>query len=590
MKAIAIIKQISLLLVMLLLIRCAVASSPHEINHYQRGSISGYAQIGPFLEGTTVRMTELRPTAVPLERIYNTRIRENNGAFFVSAQSRISDYVIMEVYGHYHNIMNGDESLYPITLYAISDLNQVRSVNLNVLTDLEIPRVKYLIQEEGLSIQKAKQKAQAEILTVFGMDFENMPPSEALDITGEGEANAILLAITVILQADYSALELERLLQTIGNDIRETGVLSNEKLIRDIWALAANISIEQISSNIISAYSALGIQISVPDFERHIIAFLENYSSAPTAWTLQAEVIDGKSAILHARVNPNGALTTIVFEYQTRRGEKNSVTADQGSILGITETVASAHVTDLLPAVTYHYRVKAYNINDTVYGREISFINPDDKDSQFTIGYHAGISIMEYSVSVSPDYKQLGFEKVNAKPGIGFSVGISLNYRLNKSLSLVSSPSFSFWESNVEFHPTTDHIINNIQTQKNDIFAFGLPIGLKYSLLTNRNARPYIVTGFMYVHDLHSPEGKPSSDLWFLFRTKHNDMQAVFGLGIKRQLKFVSVSAELKAFQGIGNLILPGDDYYWHEFEPDIFYNAIDQLRSRGLMFSLIIE
>lgn len=104
------------------------------------------------------------------------------------------------------------------------------------------------------------------------------------------------------------------------------------------------------------------------------------------------------------------------------------------------------------------------------------------------------------------------------------------------------------------------------------------------------NTRPYVVTGLKYIYNLNSLEGKSTGDDILLFRTKRNNIHTEFGIGMKRKLKRLYVSAELKAVMGLNNLKLPGEDYSWGGIESESYYNAIDKIRFRGLIFSLVIE
>jgi len=60
-----------------------------------------------------------------------------------------------------------------------------------------------------------KQKQSGEIETL-----DKIPDSELLDITKSGDNNAILLAVSLILQGFRSEAELTELLAAISNDIR----------------------------------------------------------------------------------------------------------------------------------------------------------------------------------------------------------------------------------------------------------------------------------------------------------------------------------------------------------------------------------
>lgn len=555
------------------------AETPNEHSILNQRVIAGHAQIGPFQEGSAVKMTELRPSGEPLTRTYNTHIRQNDGAYAIPLYSQVSDYVTVEVRGHYHNLIVDEVSCGPITLFAKSDLKGVSFVNVNVLTDIKRQRVGYLVRVERKSIKEAKKMAQAEILSIFGMEYENMPASESLDIIGDGKANAILLAITLILQADNSAGELEILLDKIGRDIRESGVLSDKSILESLWLYAESIDLQQVLQNISRAYGRSLLQISYTDVKKYIHAFSEQFSSAPRVHTTQAMLVDKSSATLHARLNPNGAATRMVFEYQRKGGERKTVSPDGQPFRGYSYVEISAVVDDLLPAKRYYYQTKAYNQHDTVYGRERSFVTSVAKKRRLSLGYHASIIVMDYSLSSSSSIHALGIDNVTAEPGIGWRIGIAFDLKINQSLSLLFSPAISFFDINVEYFHSSFDTPDNIIREKYGYSALDIPLSLEYSFFRHRTTRPYLSGGFQYVIPNYS-----MSSRMYPMRKPKNVIQATLGAGIKKQLTFVELSAELRAVHGLNHSML-------HGFAGQATYHeAIERYRLRGLLFSLIVR
>ena len=128
--------------------------------------------------------------------------------------------------GFYFDEVQGKKSTAQLTLFASANLADTSSiVNINLLSHLEKNRVRYLIQEESKSFATAKKQAQKEILAIFGIEKESIVASENLDITHEGDDNAILLAISVILQGyDGKVGNLAELLANISTDMETDGV------------------------------------------------------------------------------------------------------------------------------------------------------------------------------------------------------------------------------------------------------------------------------------------------------------------------------------------------------------------------------
>jgi hypothetical protein len=94
--------------------------------------------------------------------------------------------------------------------------------------------------------------------------------------------------------------------------------------------------------------------------------------SPPTATTNAATNVTDVSATLNGTVNPNGASTTVHFEYgpDTNYGTQ---TPDQ-IFAGSTDQNVSANLSPLTPGATYHYRVVAVNVAGPAMGSDVMFM------------------------------------------------------------------------------------------------------------------------------------------------------------------------------------------------------------------------
>ena len=242
---------------------------------------SGYAQKGPFVVGSSVTISELKASLEQTGKTYSTIISDNSGSFEQKNIELVSNYVELKVEGYYFEEIGGSVSMAPITLYALADITDVNSANVNVLTHLEKPRVEYLIKQ-GVSFSDAKQQAQSEICAIFGFN----PPktsSEALDLTN----SAMLIAISCILPANRLITgELTELMANISADIKTDGKLDNialgKKLIDNAIILNTidvndNLTfLPRIRKNLETKYAEMGISVTIPDFESYIQAFAKS--------------------------------------------------------------------------------------------------------------------------------------------------------------------------------------------------------------------------------------------------------------------------------------------------------------------------
>lgn len=233
-------------------------------------TVGGYAQMGPYLAGGTITVSELGADLLPTGRTLKTTI-DNNSGVFTWADAR-PDVAISEfaVEGFYFNWIEGRVSEAPLTLLAISANAKNEPVNINLLTHLERDRVKHLVQQ-GSSFQAAKAQASQEVGGIFG--FTGNHVSERMDISEKSDLNGKLLAISVIIQARRSVAEVSALLAALSTDIKEDGILNNAGIRTDLRTQAMTLPLDEIRKNLYSRYTALGLRVGIPHFERYIYEY-----------------------------------------------------------------------------------------------------------------------------------------------------------------------------------------------------------------------------------------------------------------------------------------------------------------------------
>jgi len=233
---------------------------------------SGYAQKGPFVVGSSVTIVELDVNLDQTGKTYHTIISDDFGSFEQKNIELVSNYVELKVDGFYFHEISGQNTGAPTTLYALVDISGVNSANVNVLTNLEKPRVEYLVKQ-GKSFAEAKQQAQREVLAIFGFS----PPqttSEALNLTND----AMLIAISCIIQYNGSTGDMIELMANIAADIKTDGILKNTtlktKLINQAVFLTTNwiddTFLQRIRDHLESKYP----NVTIPDFESYVQTFI----------------------------------------------------------------------------------------------------------------------------------------------------------------------------------------------------------------------------------------------------------------------------------------------------------------------------
>jgi uncharacterized protein (TIGR02145 family) len=240
-------------------------------------SLVGYTQKGPFVRGSTVYLYELESgrTLKQTNGNFTSNILSDDGRYRFLARDLVSQYAMLVVDGNYRNEVTGKVSGNTIRLKAFTDLSKHTSANVNLLTHLEFERVYYLVTKMKKKLYEAKAQAQGEILDIFHIKLKDKTDAEDMNVFGDGDADAALLAISILLQGDRTEADLMALLAEISDEIAEKGVWEGKRAdsikasIAD-WALKAYLSGNLATFRKNVEQWNLG---PVPPFEKHINKF-----------------------------------------------------------------------------------------------------------------------------------------------------------------------------------------------------------------------------------------------------------------------------------------------------------------------------
>lgn len=248
---------------------------------FDKGSISGVSQKGPFVKGSSVTVFELDGTNSLNQtgRSFNGTISSNDGAFKVKNVSLVSSYVHLTATGAFWDEMTGNKSENSITLRALSDLDGGRSsVNVNLVTHLEYDRVAHLLDENPeMTLAEAKEQAEKEIFGMFYIDAGKFGYSEDLDIFGKDEANAALLAISVMLPMGNSSTEIMERLTALGEDMAEDGTWDDKGTLDSMAFWAQGLDLDEKLPDIRDNILSWNISKDVPGFEKYVRLFWNKY-------------------------------------------------------------------------------------------------------------------------------------------------------------------------------------------------------------------------------------------------------------------------------------------------------------------------
>ena len=260
-------------------------------------TISGVSQKGPFVNGSSVTVQELDgETLAQTGNSYEGKIKNDLGEFSVKVTKLASQYALLKANGFYRNEVSGEKSKSQVTLYAFTDLSDRDEVNVNLLTHLEYERSIYLATEDSMSVDSAKKQAEKEVLNSFGINGE-FASAEDLNIFGNGDESAALLAISVLMQGDLKEADFTERLNNYAMEIETDGIWNDSitaTVIAD-WASDKSLKgeLEAIRQNI----AEWKISEDVPDFEKYVNNYWwENYRLGVCNDKREGEVLQNSNA------------------------------------------------------------------------------------------------------------------------------------------------------------------------------------------------------------------------------------------------------------------------------------------------------
>ncbi len=240
--------------------------------------VAGVSQKGPFVTGSAVTVQELDGiTLKQTGKSFKGTIKSDKGDFAIKDINLQSQYAILEANGYYRDEISGKKSSGTVTLYALTDLSNRKTVNINLLTHLEYERVKFLVTEKKKPIAEAKAQADEELLAAFGIEGDFGKP-EDLNIFESGDGNAALLAVSVLMQSDVDVAELTERMGEFSIALAEGGSWDDADTKTAIADWACDIDLKGTIENVRRNIENWKYADSVPAFEKFVTNFWwDNY-------------------------------------------------------------------------------------------------------------------------------------------------------------------------------------------------------------------------------------------------------------------------------------------------------------------------
>ena len=238
--------------------------------------VAGVSQKGPFVTGSAVTVQELDGiTLKQTGKSFKGSIKSDKGDFAIKDINLQSQYAILEASGYYRDEISGKKSSGMVTLRALTDLSNRKTVNINLLTHLEYERVMYLVNKKKMSIADAKAQAEEEVLASFAIDGD-FGESEDLNIFESGDGNAALLAVSVLMQGDADVAGLTERMGEFSISLAEGGSWDDADTKTAIADWACDVDLKGSLSKVRKNVEDWKYADTVPAFEKYVTNFWWN--------------------------------------------------------------------------------------------------------------------------------------------------------------------------------------------------------------------------------------------------------------------------------------------------------------------------
>ena len=247
----------------------------------KKHALSGVVEKGPFVSGSSVTINELGEDLSQTGKTYTTTIKNGEGMFELKSINLKSPYTQLSVDGFFFNEIGGTLSKAKITLYALADVRDRSSVNVNIVTHIQKQRLEALVAK-GTDFLEAKKQTIKEIGQSFYLteaQLKGILQPEDMKLTENNESSKILLAISSIMIEGKTEAQLTQFLTQYSNDLADNGVIDNEAIQKAISESSYRLQqrdiggkrpIDRIINNLENYYKTLGKTVNIPNFSSYV--------------------------------------------------------------------------------------------------------------------------------------------------------------------------------------------------------------------------------------------------------------------------------------------------------------------------------
>lgn len=209
---------------------------------------------------------------------------------------------------------------------------------------------------------------------------------------------------------------------------------------------------------------------------------------------------------------------------------------------------------------------------------------PNFDKKPWNFGYYLGINQNSFVV----DYRPSNFSntKVKVEPHIGFIIGVMVEKRLHKNLSLRFEPGLISNSKNLYFsNDNGSFLVKKDSLREVSATFMHLPLLFKFSSDRLRNIKPYVVGGFSLDYNFSANDKNPDDNFSGQFRTKRWNTMYEVGVGIDFYTPYFKFSPSIRGLFNMNNELV--DD---NQGAASPWTGPIERLTTRGIFLKLTFE
>ncbi len=209
---------------------------------------------------------------------------------------------------------------------------------------------------------------------------------------------------------------------------------------------------------------------------------------------------------------------------------------------------------------------------------------PNFDKKPWNFGYYLGINKNDFVI----DYKTSNYTDANVEvdAGMGFIIGVIVEKRLHKNLSLRFEPGLMSNVKKLYFSNANGSFLTERDSLREVPSTYlHLPILFKFSTDRLRNIKPYAIGGIALDYNFSSNQDNPDDNYAGEFRMNKSTLMYEVGLGVDFYLPYFKFSPSIRGIFAVNNELVPDNT------GPASPWTApIDRFATRGIFLKLTFE